>query len=256
MGRGLVHPGIHRRRRPFGSHRDEEGRIFLNAQSWAIISGTANPERTAACIDSVEKHLSTPSGPMMLAPAYTRMRTDIGKLSQKCPGRLENGSVYSHAVTFYAYALYLARRPGEAIAPLRMLLSGSETNPVTRSGQLPSTFRTPTLAFPPGPSRTKHALSQYGHGGMVLSRGGGLPVRSEVRGRRPAPRSPAPTRVADSQAPPTLARRDFSGDNRAGRRGILHEDTARRRRSPRSRHQTTDPGSHHTVTVALPIATA
>lgn len=136
--------------RPFGSSRDEEGRIFLNAQSWAIISGTATPDRARQCIDSVEKHLATPSGPMMLAPAYTRMRTDIGKLSQKCPGRLENGSVYSHAVTFYAYALYLARRPADAFRTLRMLLSGADTNPVTRSGQLPLYIPNSYFGLPAG----------------------------------------------------------------------------------------------------------
>ncbi|MBN8711595.1 MAG: hypothetical protein BGO12_16260 [Verrucomicrobia bacterium 61-8] len=135
---------------PFGSHHDDEGRIFLNAQSWAIISGAATPERAAACIDAVNQHLATPSGPMMLAPAYTRMRTDIGKLTQKSPGRLENGSVYSHAVTFYAYALYLARRSDDAYRTLRMLLSGAETNPVTRSGQLPLYIPNSYFGLPAG----------------------------------------------------------------------------------------------------------
>ncbi len=130
--RGFTDAGL-----PFGSTKDQEGRIFLNAQSWAIMSGTATPERTHACIASVEQHLETPSGPMMLAPAYKKMREDIGKLSQKSPGRLENGSVYSHAATFYAYALYQARKPAQAYRVLRRLLTGSGSNPLTRSGQLP-----------------------------------------------------------------------------------------------------------------------
>lgn len=123
--------------KPFGSHADKEGRIFLNAQSWAIICGAASAERTDACVASVEKHLDTPSGPMMLAPAFTIMREDIGKLSQKAPGHLENGSVYCHAATFYAYALFLARRGESAFRVLRKLLTGSGTNPIQRSGQLP-----------------------------------------------------------------------------------------------------------------------
>ncbi len=123
--------------RPFGTHTDAEGRIFLNAQSWAILCGAAGPGRIDACVASVEKYLETPSGPMMLAPAFTVMREDIGKLSQKAPGRLENGSVYCHAATFYACALIKARRGDAAFRVLHKLLTGSPGNPLQRSGQLP-----------------------------------------------------------------------------------------------------------------------
>ncbi|WFB34355.1 hypothetical protein P3T73_09295 [Kiritimatiellota bacterium B12222] len=123
--------------KPFGSHQDEEGRIFLNAQSWALMAKVADEERSTSCIQAVTDLLDTPSGPMTLAPAFTRMRPDIGKLTQKIPGRLENGSVYCHAVTFYAYALYQAQRPEAAFALLRNLISGAENNPMERTGQLP-----------------------------------------------------------------------------------------------------------------------
>ncbi len=123
--------------RPFGTHADPEGKIFLNAQSWAMMAGVSNEERTADCIQAVDTHLNTPSGPMTLAPAFTGMRNDIGKLTLKIPGRLENGSVYCHAVTFYAYALYQMRRPEQAFEVLRNLISGTGKNPLERTGQLP-----------------------------------------------------------------------------------------------------------------------
>jgi len=42
----------------------------------------------------------------MLAPSFTKMRDDIGRVTQKHPGSAENGSVYNHAAAFYIYALY------------------------------------------------------------------------------------------------------------------------------------------------------
>ncbi len=123
--------------RPFGTHRDREGTVFINSQSWAIISGAANRKRARLCIRAVEQHLMTPAGPMTLAPPFTTFRADIGKLTQKIPGWNENGSVYCHAATFYAYALYVAREADKGFAALRQLLPGGGTNTIQRAGQVP-----------------------------------------------------------------------------------------------------------------------
>ena len=123
--------------RPFGTQADAEGKIFINAQSWAIMSGTATGERAASCIASIERLLLTPAGPMTLAPAFSRMHEDIGKITQKNPGLYENGSVYCHAGAFYAYALYLSRRGDQAFSALRRLLPGGIENTLERSGQAP-----------------------------------------------------------------------------------------------------------------------
>ncbi|MCL2646510.1 MAG: hypothetical protein FWD61_05830 [Phycisphaerales bacterium] len=126
----------------FGTKKDKEGKIFLNAQSWALICGAANdPKRIAQCIASVNKHLMTPSGPMTMFPGYTAMREDIGKITQKTPGSSENGSVYCHAATFYAYSLFVVRNPDEGFRVLRMLLTGAAqglSNTLARSQQLPN----------------------------------------------------------------------------------------------------------------------
>jgi cellobionic acid phosphorylase len=121
----------------FGTAKDAEGRIFLNAQSWAILCGAATGERLRASMAAVRRHLATPCGPMTLAPAFSGMREDIGKITQKAPGTGENGSVYCHAATFYAFALFHARRAEEAFRVLRNLLPGTKANPIERSGQVP-----------------------------------------------------------------------------------------------------------------------
>jgi cellobionic acid phosphorylase len=74
---------------------------------------------------------------MMLAPAYSGMRREIGKLTMKPAGTNENGSVYSHAAVFYAYALYTVHRPREAWRVLSSLVPGLTTNAIERCGQLP-----------------------------------------------------------------------------------------------------------------------
>ena len=122
----------------FGTKADKEGKIFLNAQSWAMICGAADtPERIRACVKAVNHHLMTPSGPMTMAPAFTSMHEDIGKITQKTPGTNENGSVYSHAAAFYVYGLFRARQAEEGFRVLRTLLTGAGSNPLSRSQQLP-----------------------------------------------------------------------------------------------------------------------
>ncbi|MFP3937229.1 MAG: GH36-type glycosyl hydrolase domain-containing protein [Phycisphaerae bacterium] len=121
----------------FGTSKCKEGKIFLNAQSWAIIGGVAGGQRLEKCVESVERYLATPPGPMTLHPPFQDMRENIGKLTQKQPGTGENGSVYSHAATFYAYSLLMARRSEHGWRVLRNLLPGTRDNPVTRCGQLP-----------------------------------------------------------------------------------------------------------------------
>lgn len=123
--------------RKFGGRKDREGKIYLNAQSWAVIGGVARGKRLASCLAAVNRYLATPSGPTLLFPAYTKMREDVGKITLKTPGLYENGSVYCHAAVFYAYALYMARRSEEAFQVLRGLLPGAGGNTLERAGQLP-----------------------------------------------------------------------------------------------------------------------
>ncbi len=122
----------------FGVKGDSEGRIYLNPQAWAILSGVADNEQIDRIIDSVNQYLYTPSGPMLLAPAYSRMHDDIGKLSMKPAGLLENGSVYSHAAVFWAYALYTVRKSDEAFKTLQALIPGAAHNTIDRCEQLPT----------------------------------------------------------------------------------------------------------------------
>lgn len=90
-----------------GSRINREGKIYLNAQTWSVISGIADKSRSLKAMDAVTKHLLKKNGCLLLAPAYTKPDEMIGYLSRYAPGRRENGGVYSHAATWaiWAYAL-------------------------------------------------------------------------------------------------------------------------------------------------------
>lgn len=91
--------------RPFGSQENREGRIFLNPQTWAVISGIASPERAAQAMGAVRRHLIKPYGALLLSPAYAEVDPFIGYITRYAPGLRENGGVYSHASTWAVQAL-------------------------------------------------------------------------------------------------------------------------------------------------------
>jgi cellobionic acid phosphorylase len=162
FARGITDDGI-----AFGVGEDAEGRIFLNPQSWAMLANVATEEQIRRINAAVERELSTPFGPMVLAPAYTAMREDVGRLTQKHPGCAENGSVYNHAATFYLAALYRVGEADRAWDALRRLLPAGSEEDCLRRGQLPvfvpNYYRGAVKQFP----RTAGRSSQLFHTGAA-----------------------------------------------------------------------------------------
>ena len=87
FGRGITDDGV-----KFGVAADTEGRIYLNPQSWAILGGAASAEQRALMLEQIDAQLDTPFGVQMFAPPYSRMREDVGRVTQKHPGSAENGA--------------------------------------------------------------------------------------------------------------------------------------------------------------------
>lgn len=80
-----------------GSKRCRDGRIFLNAQTWAILHDVVPKKRLPALLRSIEKHLYREYGPILLWPAYREPDAEIGYLTRYAPGARENGGLYTHA---------------------------------------------------------------------------------------------------------------------------------------------------------------
>lgn len=121
----------------FGTSNDKEGRIFLNTQSWAFLCGCADKDKINVMLEAIETHLETPYGVELVAPAYTAMREDVGRVTQKHPGYAENGSVYNHAVAFYIYGLYQIGENDRAYRLLRKMIPSSDEADILQRGQLP-----------------------------------------------------------------------------------------------------------------------
>jgi cellobionic acid phosphorylase len=121
----------------FGTKQDKEGRIWLNPQAWSILGGAASPEQRSKMMEHVAEQLNTPYGVAMFAPPYTKIREDVGRVTQKFPGQGENGSVYNHAAVFYIYALYTVGEADRAYELLRKLIPGPSEEDYLRRGQLP-----------------------------------------------------------------------------------------------------------------------
>jgi cellobiose phosphorylase len=83
-----------------GSAANDAGRIYLNPQTWAILTRGSTTERLADAWASVKEHLVRDMGPLLLAPAYSVPDPAIGYITRYAPGSRENGGVYMHAATW------------------------------------------------------------------------------------------------------------------------------------------------------------
>ncbi|MBN2736771.1 MAG: N,N'-diacetylchitobiose phosphorylase [Spirochaetales bacterium] len=80
----------------YGSRKNEEGFIWLNSQSWAVLSGAASSEQARSAMDSVYEHLSTDYGIMVCAPPYQKESVEVIRAVLFNPGQKENGGIFCH----------------------------------------------------------------------------------------------------------------------------------------------------------------
>lgn len=88
--------GITKNGSKIGTMEDEEGKIHLESNSWAVLSGAAPKDKGIKAMDSVYKYLFTPYGIMLNSPEYTKPNEDIGFVTRVYPGLKENASIFSH----------------------------------------------------------------------------------------------------------------------------------------------------------------
>lgn len=88
--------GITKNGKKIGTIQDKEGKIHLESNAWAVLSGAASKEKGLKAMDSIDKYLYTPYGIMLNGPSYTVPDDDIGFVTRVYPGLKENGSIFSH----------------------------------------------------------------------------------------------------------------------------------------------------------------
>ncbi len=85
---------------PVGGENSEFGKIWINSQTWAVLSGTGTREQQQAAMDAVEKYLSTDVGLMKLYPGFQTWPQVTHPFSGYNPGNGENGAIFCHANTW------------------------------------------------------------------------------------------------------------------------------------------------------------
>lgn len=137
---------------PIGSNLNEEGKIFMESQSWALISGIADKERTEALLHSCNEMLLTEVGYRLLAPTFTKIDERIGRISSMQQGICENGTVYSHVNIWMILGLFKAKKADEAYKVFQRItpgyLSAGNTDPLQYSPGIPADSD-PKLKCPP-----------------------------------------------------------------------------------------------------------
>ncbi len=91
---------------PLGSRGNAECRIDSISQSWAVLSGAGDSERSRAAMEAVDKLLVRRDHNLiqLLDPPFDKSDMDPGYIKGYVPGVRENGGQYTHAAVWTAMA--------------------------------------------------------------------------------------------------------------------------------------------------------
>ncbi|MEO5668728.1 MAG: hypothetical protein ABIR96_11770, partial [Bdellovibrionota bacterium] len=93
---------------PLGSSSNDECRIDSIAQSWSVLSGAGEPDRSVRAMRAVDEFLIHPSDGLvqLFTPPFDKGTTNPGYIKGYVPGVRENGGQYTHAAiwTLMAFA--------------------------------------------------------------------------------------------------------------------------------------------------------
>jgi len=91
---------------PLGSAAGTECQIDSIAQSWSVLSGVADPARSRAAMDAVDRHLVRRDVALieLLTPPFDRSPHHPGYICGYVPGVRENGGQYTHGAIWAVMA--------------------------------------------------------------------------------------------------------------------------------------------------------
>jgi N,N'-diacetylchitobiose phosphorylase len=82
--------------RRIGAPENNEGKVFMESNTWAVVSGAADTERGIKAMDAVDEYLFTPYGLQLCAPAYSTPDDEIGFVTRVYKGVKENAAIFCH----------------------------------------------------------------------------------------------------------------------------------------------------------------
>ncbi|WP_375705043.1 GH36-type glycosyl hydrolase domain-containing protein [Bartonella sp. AA86SXKL] len=121
---------------PLGSKINDECQIDTIAQSWAVISQMASPERQKQAMKSMLEQLYDKKGGLirLFWPPFDKSTLEPGYIKGYPPGIRENGGQYTHGAIWSIFALAEMEQNDKAYALFSMI------NPITH-GQDPEIYR-------------------------------------------------------------------------------------------------------------------
>ena len=78
-----------------GSKSSEEANIWLNPQSWAVLTGFAAGEKANAILDTVYQKLNTEYGVKLFDPPFRKFGMPVARMILFNPGTKENAGIFS-----------------------------------------------------------------------------------------------------------------------------------------------------------------
>jgi len=105
-----------------GSKDNKYGKIFINSQSWSVISQCSDKEKLITAMNSVAEHLDTEFGPKICAPAFREIDPKIGLITRCVRGKKENGAIFCHPVPWVIMAECLLKRGNKAYNYFKKIL--------------------------------------------------------------------------------------------------------------------------------------
>lgn len=132
---------------PYGSHKDKEAQKFLNAQTWAIISGVATGERREQVVKTIES-MGNKFGYSLISPSFSEYNPIWGRVSIKMRGTTENGSIYCHSVMFKAFADCICGDGDAARNTIMRILPTNPQHSPEESLQIPIYYSNYYFGFP------------------------------------------------------------------------------------------------------------
>ncbi|HEV8617073.1 MAG TPA: glucoamylase family protein [Methylomirabilota bacterium] len=109
---------------PLGSAANDACRIDSIAQSWSVLSGAADPERSRRAMAAVDQHLVRRGDQLvaLFTPPFDGAALDPGYIKGYPRGVRENGGQYTHAAIWSVMA-FAALRDGDKAAELFAMLN-------------------------------------------------------------------------------------------------------------------------------------
>lgn len=117
---------------PLGSHKHKQGKIFINSQTWSVISGLAPRERADMALASVKKYLEKDKGIQICWPSYTEVEDNVGLISRCVPGKKENGAIFNHASSWFILASIMNGDKDGAYSVYRKMLPPNTSENIDR----------------------------------------------------------------------------------------------------------------------------